>query len=98
MEPEVLRAQGPHVREHRAEFGTAARRLKDDLESLGKPWQGAGFDGIYIPIRDGMFTSMDSLGERLESIGDKLQGMARTNTASDEQGVHVVSSVSRLAA
>lgn len=36
-----------------------------------------------------MFTSMDSLGERIEDIGDKLQGMARTYTASDEQGVHV---------
>ncbi len=83
------------------EFSKAAKKLKDDLEGLGKPWEdadfGAAFDTIYTPIRDGMFESMDSLGERLEGIGDKLQGMARTYTASDEEGVHVVSSVQRPA-
>ncbi|WP_260475898.1 hypothetical protein [Streptomyces sp. WAC 06725] len=83
------------------EFAKAAKKLKDDLEGLGKPWEdadfGAVFDTIYTPIRDGMFESMDSLGERLEDIGDKLQGMARTYAASDEQGVHVVSSIQRPA-
>jgi hypothetical protein len=101
VDPDVLRTQGHAFVNIGTEFGKAAKKLKDDLEGLGKPWEdadfGAVFDTIYTPIRDGMFESMDSLGERLEDIGDKLQGMARTYTASDEEGVHVVSSVSRPA-
>ncbi|MCZ0993122.1 hypothetical protein O1L44_08405 [Streptomyces noursei] len=40
---------------------------------------------------------MDSLGERLEGIGDNLQEMARSYTESDEQGVHTISAVGRPA-
>lgn len=99
VDPDVLKAQGNAFVHIGSSFAKASKKLQDDLKALDDPWQncdfGTVFDTIYTPIRDGMFTSMDSLGERLEEIGDKLQGMARTYTASDEQGIHTISAVGR---
>ncbi|KUL37387.1 hypothetical protein ADL22_21710 [Streptomyces sp. NRRL F-4489] len=99
VDPDVLKTQGDAFVHIGSDFSKASKKLQDDLEGLGSPWEncdfGDAFETIYTPIRDGMFTSMDSLGERLQGIGDKLQGMARTYSESDEQGIHVISAVGR---
>ncbi|UNO39645.1 hypothetical protein [Streptomyces sp. MST-110588] len=101
VDPDVLKAQGDAFVGIGTDFSKASKTLQDDLKALGTPWDGADFgdifETIYTPIRDGMFESMDSLGERLEKIGDNLQAMARTYADSDEQGLHVISHVSRPA-
>ncbi|WP_344574264.1 hypothetical protein [Streptomyces lunalinharesii] len=99
VDPDVLKTQGDAFVHIGSDFSKASKKLQDDLEGLGSPWEncdfGDAFETIYTPIKDGMFKSMDSLGERLEGIGDKLQDMARSYTESDEQGVHVISAVGR---
>lgn len=101
VDPDVLRTQGNAFVHIGSDFSKASKKLQDDLEALGSPWEncdfGAVFETIYTPIRDGMFTSMDSLGERIEGIGDKLQLMASTYADSDEQGIHAISAVGRPA-
>ncbi|PNE39734.1 hypothetical protein AOB60_32335 [Streptomyces noursei] len=101
VDPDVLRTQGTAFIHVGNDFSKASKKLQDDLKGIGDPWKncdfGDIFDTIYTPIRDGIFTSMDSLGERLEGIGDNLQEMARSYTESDEQGVHTISAVGRPA-
>ncbi|MFF4601149.1 WXG100 family type VII secretion target [Streptomyces sp. NPDC001339] len=101
VDPDVLRTQGNAFVHIGNDFSKASKKLQDDLKSLGDPWNdcdfGTIFDTIYTPIRDGMFTSMDSLGERIEEIGDKLQHMSRKYADSDEQGIHTISAVGRPA-
>ncbi|MFF7234112.1 WXG100 family type VII secretion target [Streptomyces sioyaensis] len=101
VDPDVLRTQGTAFVHIGSEFSKASKRLQDDLESLGSPWEncdfGDIFETIYTPIRDGMFESMGSLGEHLEGIGDKLQHIAGSYTQADEQGIHTISAVGRPA-
>jgi hypothetical protein len=101
VDPDVLSTQGDAFINIGGNFSKASKKLQDDLEGLGSPWEncdfGEVFEMIYTPIRDGMFESMDSLGERLEGIGDKLQTMAATYADSDEQGIHTISAVGRPA-
>ncbi|WP_407549589.1 WXG100 family type VII secretion target [Streptomyces sp. Pv4-95] len=101
VDPDVLRTQGDAFVNIGSDFSKASKKLKDDLDALESPWIdcdfGEAFDAIYTPIANGMFDSMDSLGERLEGIGDKLQNMARTYADSDEQGIHTISAVGRPA-
>ncbi len=101
VDPDVLRTQGNAFVHIGGDFSKASKKLKADLEDLGSPWEncdfGDIFETIYTPIRDGMFESMDSLGERLEGIGDKLQHMAETYAESDQQGIHTISAVGRPA-
>ncbi|GAO06744.1 hypothetical protein NCG97_10635 [Streptomyces lydicamycinicus] len=101
VDPDVLRTQGNAFVHIGSDFSKASKKLQDDLEGLGSPWEncdfGDIFETIYTPIRDGMFESMDSLGERLEGIGDKLQSMSDSYTESDEQGIHTISAVGRPA-
>ncbi|GAA3166278.1 MULTISPECIES: hypothetical protein [Streptomyces] len=99
VEPDVLKAQGTAFVHLGSDFTKASKKLQDDLESIGDPWKkcdfGEIFDTIYDPIKKGMFTSMDSLGERLEGIGEKLGEMAQSYTKSDDQGIHTISAVGR---
>ncbi|WP_369359058.1 hypothetical protein [Streptomyces sp. cg2] len=99
--PDVLRTQGNAFVHIGSDLSKASKKLQDDLKGIGDPWKdcdfGDVFDTIYSPFRDGMFTSMDSLGERLEGVGDKLREMARSYTESDEQGVHTIGAVGRPA-
>lgn len=87
VDTDVLRRQGGKFADLGGDFSTASNRLQDALEALGEPWADADFGEIfgqvYTPIRDGIFTSMDSLAERLQKIGDNLQDMARNYDASD---------------
>ncbi|KPI00658.1 hypothetical protein OK074_5751 [Actinobacteria bacterium OK074] len=87
VETAVLRQQGRNFADLGGDFSTASKRLQSTLEGLGEPWAEADFGEIfgevYTPIRDGIFTSMDSLAERLQQIGYNLQDMARNYDASD---------------
>jgi WXG100 family type VII secretion target len=80
VETAVLRQQGQNFADLGGDFSNASKRLQSTLEGLGEPWAGADFGEIfgqvYTPIRDGIFTSMDSLAERLQQIGQNLQDMA----------------------
>lgn len=99
VDPVVLKQQGDAFVGIGTDFTAASRRLQSDLEKLGEPWADADFGDIfgdvYTPIRDGMFTSMDSLGERLEGIGDNLNAMAGKYTAADLDGVRTIDHVQR---
>ncbi|MEU9116599.1 hypothetical protein AB0D04_33845 [Streptomyces sp. NPDC048483] len=99
VDPDVLRAQGDAFATIGSDFSKAAKRLQDDLDALKDPWAecdfGVVFETVYTPISQGMFTSMESLGKRLEDIGEKLQTMARTYADSDQQGMHTISAVGR---
>lgn len=99
VDPDVLKAQGTAFTHIGSDFSKASKKLQDDLKGIGDPLQdcdfGEIFKTIYEPIRDGMFKSMDSLGERLEGIGEKLEEMSRTYNASEEQGIHTISAVGR---
>lgn len=81
VDTDVLRRQGGKFVDLGADFAAVSKRLQDSLEGLGEPWADADFGEIfgevYTPIRDGIFTSMDSLAERLQKIGHNLQDMAR---------------------
>lgn len=87
VETDVLRQQGQKFAHLGGEFASASKRLKGDLEGIGEPWADADFGEIfgeiYTPIRDGILTSMDSLAERLQQIGNNLQDNARNYDASD---------------
>ncbi|MCM2579843.1 WXG100 family type VII secretion target [Streptomyces meridianus] len=99
VDPAVLKQQGDAFVNIGADFTAASRRLQADLDKLGEPWADADFGDIfgdvYTPIRDGMFTSMDSLGERLETIGDNLNAMGKKYSAADLDGVTTMSQVQR---
>ena len=94
----VLRMQGGNFAELGVDFGKASKRLQDTLEGLGEPWADADFGEIfgqvYTPIRDGIFTSMDSLGKRLESIGHKLQDMAHNYDESESSNYVLMDGIS----
>ncbi|KUO14726.1 hypothetical protein [Streptomyces dysideae] len=87
VETAVLRQQGRSFADLGGDFSNASKRLQTTLEGLGEPWAEADFGEIfgqvYTPIRDGIFTSMDSLAERLQKIGYNLQDMAGNYDASD---------------
>ncbi|MFG2227153.1 WXG100 family type VII secretion target [Streptomyces sp. NPDC048644] len=95
----MLKAQSSAFIHIGNDFSKASKTLQDDLDALGSPWEecdfGELFETIYDPIKKGMFKSMDSLGERLEGIGDKLETMAQSYAESDEQGIHTISAVGR---
>lgn len=98
VDTDVLRRQGGKFTDLGGDFSTASKRLKDALEGLGEPWAEADFGEIfgqvYTPIRDGIFTSMDSLAERLQKIGDNLQDMACNYDASDTSNSGLMDKVS----
>ncbi|MGW1028637.1 hypothetical protein ACWD4J_33970 [Streptomyces sp. NPDC002577] len=87
VETAVLRTQGGNFVDLGGDFSNASKRLQDTLEGLGEPWSDADFGEIfgqvYTPIRDGIFTSMDSLAKRLQQIGHNLQDMAGNYDTSD---------------
>ncbi|MFI7412261.1 hypothetical protein ACIBU0_26665 [Streptomyces sp. NPDC049627] len=87
VDTHVLRRQGGKFTDLGTDFASASKRFQDSLEGLGEPWADADFGEIfgevYTPIRDGIFTSMDSLAERLEKIGHNLQDMARSYDESE---------------
>ncbi|MGC9542580.1 WXG100 family type VII secretion target [Streptomyces sp. UG1] len=87
VDTDVLRQQGRMFDGLGGDFARASKKLQSDLEGIGEPWADADFGEIfgeiYTPIRDGIFTSMDSLAERLQQIGHNLQDNARNYDASD---------------
>ncbi len=98
VDTDVLRRQGGKFTDLGVDFSTASKRLQDALEGLGEPWAEADFGEIfgqvYTPIRDGIFTSMDSLAERLQKIGGGLQDMARNYDASDTSNSGLMNGIS----
>lgn len=98
VDTDVLRRQGGKFADLGGDFSTASKRFKDAFEGLGEPWAeadfGEVFGQVYTPIRDGIFTSMDSLAERLQKIGDNLQDMARNYDASDMSNSGLMDKVS----
>ncbi|MFC5216061.1 hypothetical protein [Streptomyces coerulescens] len=98
VDTDVLRRQGGKFADLGGDFSTASKWLQDSLEALGEPWADADFGEIfgqvYTPIRDGIFTSMDSLAERLQKIGGNLQDMARNYDASDTSNSGLMSGIS----
>ena len=98
VDTDVLRRQGVNFAELGGDFTKASKRLQDALEGLGEPWADADFGEIfgqvYTPIRDGIFTSMDSLGKRLESIGRKLQDMAHNYDESESSNYVLMDGIS----
>ncbi|MFJ8538583.1 hypothetical protein [Streptomyces sp. NPDC093591] len=94
----VLRKQGGKFVDLGGDFSTASKRLKGNLEDLGEPWADADFGEIfgqvYTPIRDGIFTSMNSLAERLQKIGYNLQDMARNYDASEASNNGLLNGIS----
>ncbi|KMS70652.1 hypothetical protein ACM01_30725 [Streptomyces viridochromogenes] len=98
VDTDVLRRQGGKFTDLGGDFSTASKWLQDALEGLGEPWAEADFGEIfgqvYTPIRDGIFTSMDSLAERLQKIGDGLQEMARNYDASDTSNSGLMNGIS----
>jgi hypothetical protein len=101
VDPDVLRTQGDAFVDIGSEFSSAAKKLRGDLDSetVQSAFEGCDFGEIFLtiyePIANGMFDSMDSLGERLEDIGDKLTAMSKHYTDADEQGIHTISAVGR---
>ncbi|MFJ9418225.1 WXG100 family type VII secretion target [Streptomyces sp. NPDC101227] len=97
VDPDVLKTQGKAFVNIGNDFSKASKKLKDDLKDVDAAFEGCDFGEIFLtiynPIAEGMFTSMESLGERLEDVGDKLDGMAQKYAESDEQGVHTISAV-----
>ncbi|MFJ6747638.1 MULTISPECIES: hypothetical protein [unclassified Streptomyces] len=97
----MLRTQGDSFVNIGTDFTSAAKKLRGDLDGdvVQKAFEGCDFGDIFLtiyePIAKGMFDSMDSLGERLEDIGDKLSAMAKHYAESDEQGIHAISAVGR---
>ncbi|WP_128435284.1 hypothetical protein [Streptomyces cyaneus] len=94
----VLRRQGGKFVDLGGDFSTTSKRFKDSLEELGEPWADADFGEIfgqvYTPIRDGIFTSMGSLAERLQKIGYNLQDMARNYDASETSNSGLLNGIS----
>ncbi|MGW2518475.1 hypothetical protein ACWC09_15935 [Streptomyces sp. NPDC001617] len=87
VDTSILKKQGENFAELGGDFSKASKKLQDDLDGLGEPWADADFGDIfgqvYTPIRDGIFTSMDSLAKRLSQIGHNLEDMARNYDDSD---------------
>ncbi|MBT2421271.1 hypothetical protein J7F01_33835 [Streptomyces sp. ISL-22] len=98
VDTDVLRRQGGKFVDLGGDFSSASKRLQDTLEGLGEPWADADFGEIfgqvYTPIRDGIFTSMDSLAERLQRIGHNLQDMARDYDASEASNSGLLNRIS----
>ncbi len=96
VQTDVLRTQGNNFVSIGTSFGAASKKLQDELTALGEPWAtddlGQMFGTFYTPIRDGMFTSMDSLGEQLKGIGNKLETMAKSYDSADSESVHTLGS------
>jgi hypothetical protein len=94
IDKDVLRTQGGAFINIGTTFGAASKRMQDSLEALGAPWAeddlGELFGTIYEPLRDGIFSSMDALGEQLQEIGHKLQGMATRYNESDLQNAQAL--------
>ncbi|MFG2895298.1 hypothetical protein [Streptomyces sp. NPDC048248] len=101
VDPDVLRTQGNTFVHIGGDFSNAAKKLREGVNTdvAGEAFEGCDFGDIFLtiyePIANGMFDSMDSLGERLEGIGDKLTTMAKHYAESDEQGIHTISAVGR---
>ena len=101
VDPDVLKAQGNAFVHIGNDFSKASKKLQDDLKGdvVKDAFEGCDFGEIFMtiydPIAEGMFNSMDSLGERLEDIGDKLTTMGQQYAESDEQGIHTISAVGR---
>ncbi|MEV0374037.1 hypothetical protein AB0I10_30240 [Streptomyces sp. NPDC050636] len=101
VDPDVLRTQGDAFVDIGGDFSNAAKKLKQGVnqDAAKAAFEGCDFGEIFLtiyePIANGMFDSMDSLGERLEDIGDKLTSMAKHYAESDEQGIHTISAVGR---
>lgn len=101
VDPDVLRTQGDSFVNIGGDFSNAAKKLRQgvDKDVAQQAFDGCDFGEIFMtiyePIANGMFDSMDSLGERLEGIGDKLSSMAKHYAESDEQGIHTISAVGR---
>ncbi|MFD7918529.1 WXG100 family type VII secretion target [Streptomyces sp. NPDC059740] len=103
VEPDVLRNQGDVFIGLGSDFTSASKRLQQTLEGLkdteadGATWGEADFADLFIqiyePIRTGLFESMDSLGERIGDIGDKLQDMAKQYADADDQSVILMTDV-----
>lgn len=93
----VLRAQGDAFVDIGTTFGAASKRLQDSLGAQGEPWAedelGEMFGTIYTPIRDALFTSMDSLGEQLKGIGHKLEHMAGRYDGADDDNAQGLDTV-----
>ena len=87
VDTSVLKKQGQNFAELGSDFTKASKKLQDDLDGLGEPWAEADFGDVfgqvYTPIRDGIFTLMDSLAKRLAQIGHNLEDMARSYDDSD---------------
>jgi hypothetical protein len=98
IETTVLREQGRNFVELGGDFMKASKGLQDTLEGLGEPWEdaefGEVFGQVYTPIRDGIFTSMDSLAKRLEQIGYNLQDMAGNYDGSDTSNSGLLNKIS----
>ncbi|MCI3277897.1 hypothetical protein [Streptomyces cylindrosporus] len=94
----VLRKQGQNFVDLGGDFAKASKGLQDTLEGLGEPWADADFGEVfgqvYTPIRDGIFTSMDSLAKRLQQIGYGLQDMAGNYDASDASNMGLMNGLS----
>ncbi|MFD7663427.1 WXG100 family type VII secretion target [Streptomyces sp. NPDC059788] len=94
-----IRRQGWEFSAIGVEFGVASKRLQDTLKGLGEPWRGAEFADVfamvYEPVRDGMFKSMESLGKRMEGMGENLQEMARMYETAEREGAELVGQVAR---
>ncbi|MFJ8633082.1 WXG100 family type VII secretion target [Streptomyces sp. NPDC093568] len=97
VDTDVLRRQGRMFADLGGDFARASKKLQGDLEGHGEPWADADFGEvfgeIYTPIRDGIFTSMDSLAERLQQIGQNLQDNARDYDASDASNSGLLSGI-----
>ncbi|MFF5479642.1 WXG100 family type VII secretion target [Streptomyces sp. NPDC012935] len=93
-----LRQQGQRFTALGGDLASASKRLQGVLEGIGEPWADAEFGEIfgqvYAPIRDGLFTSMDSLAERLQQIGHNLQDNARNYEASDASNSSLLDKIS----
>ncbi|MFJ7903849.1 WXG100 family type VII secretion target [Streptomyces sp. NPDC096198] len=94
----VLRQQGRNFVDLGGDFSRASKGFEDALEGLGEPWDDADFGDlfgqVYTPIRDGILTSMESLGKRLQRIGHNLEGMAHHYDGSDASNSGLLSGIS----
>ncbi|GAA3043982.1 hypothetical protein GCM10020229_64070 [Kitasatospora albolonga] len=93
VDPDSLRSEGRNMGRMGEDFLAAVKNLSSRLEALEKgdtpPWGdddlGEKFGVVYEGLRDGMKESMQSLGERIGEIGQKLQGMAAAHEANESQ-------------
>ncbi|MFI5528019.1 hypothetical protein ACIA8O_05615 [Kitasatospora sp. NPDC051853] len=93
VDPDSLRSEGRNMASMGEDFLAAVKNLSSRLEALEKgdtpPWGdddlGEKFGVVYEGLRDGMKESMQSLGERIGEIGQKLQGMAVAHENNESQ-------------